>query len=201
MINLTLLYVGTNHCGNCLKFKPEWEELTTMVKRGSYEIPGVELSLEELVVSEHSALPLALQNTVTFYPFIMLLPSSYYQTNKDEELVLVGEAMYTYRRITDGVLQYRLGNSVNDSPNMRYPRTSEGIIDWIKTCGIESLKALSPRYYNNMSFEIDDNNRIQMRAIKMENIELEMFIAPLNKEYRVVPGGMVMCRRLLNVHS
>ena len=200
MINLTLLYVGTKHCKNCVKFNPDWERLKTMALDGSLHPRGFEISLEEYVVTDHSALPLALRKTVTFYPFIMLLPSTYYVKNKDDDEVLVGEAMYTYRRLKDGVLQYNLGTSVNDSPNMRYPRTSEGIVDWIRSCGIESLKTLSPRYYDNMNFEVDEGP-IHMRGIKLENYDLEMFIPPLNKEYMVVPGGMVLCRRILNVHS
>jgi hypothetical protein len=171
-----------------------------MALDGSLHPRGFEISLEEYVVTDHSALPLALQKTVTFYPFIMLLPSTYYVKNKDDDEVLVGEAMYTYRRLKDGVLQYNLGTSVNDSPNMRYPRTSDGIVDWIRSCGIESLKTLSPRYYDNMNFEVDEGP-IHMRGIKLENYDLEMFIPPLNKEYMVVPGGMVLCRRILNVHS
>jgi hypothetical protein len=201
MIKLTLLYVGTSHCINCLKFKPEWDMLKTQVGKGEIHIDGVHLTLEEYVVVNHSSLPLSLQNTVSFYPFIMILPTSYFEKHKDDDMVLVGEAMYTYRTMKDGNLQYRLGGSVNDSPNMRFSRTMDGILDWIRTCGMESLKTLSPRYYDNMEFEIRTSEPLMMKAMKMEDVQMEMFIAPLNKEYKVVPGGMVMCRRIINVHS
>jgi hypothetical protein len=200
MINLTLLYVGTHHCGNCSQFKPEWEKLKTMVLKEDIQWGGVQLDLEEYVVSAHSSLPLALQNTVSFYPFIMVLPTDYFHSHKNDDLVLAGEAMYTYRTMKEGKLQYRLGGSVNDSPNMRFSRTADGIVDWVRTCGIDSLKALSPRYYDNMDFEINTSETsLMMRAMKMD--ELEMFIPPLNKEYRVISGGMVLCKRIINVHS
>jgi hypothetical protein len=203
MINLTLLYVGTKYCGNCTLFKSEWERVKNMVSNNTFDIPGVRLELEEHVVGSHDALSPALQNTVSFYPFIMVLPTTYYRENEHKDTVLVGEAMYTYRTIKDGVLQYRLGGSVNDSPNMRYPRTADGIRDWIRNCGLESLQNLSAKHYDNMSFEVPVGEQLplQMRSLQLTDFHMDMFIPPLNKEYQVVPGGMVLCRRIMNVHS
>ena len=205
MVKITVLYVGTTYCSNCSTFKPEWEKFKTMIAGQKVSIPGVELEVEEHVVGSHEALPLPLQNTVTFYPFIMILPSEYYETSlrtADDDLVLVGDAMYTYRTMKNGKLQYKLGGSVNDSPSMRYPRTALGIVDWVTECGMTSLQTLAAKYYPEIDFELPDtNNGLKMRALQTMDNRLEMFIPPLNKEYQVVPGGMVMCRRILNVHS
>jgi hypothetical protein len=202
MINLTLLYVGTEHCINCRSFKPEWLKLTTMIAQDKINIKGVEITLEDIVVTSHDLLPLALQNTVPFYPFIMILPTEYYKENVNEDIVLVGEAMYTFRTMKDGVLRYVHGSSVNDSPNMRYPRTAEGIVEWIKECGIQSLQTLSVKYYPELSFEImDDQNGLKMRSLPLNDLRMEMFIPPLNKEYLLDSRGMVLCRRIVSTHS
>lgn len=203
MINLTLLYVGTSHCGNCHKFFPEWQKLKTMVSENKVNISGIEIELVEYMVVSHDLLPISLQNTVMFYPFLMILPTSYYKKNINEDLVLVGETMYAYRTMKDGVLRYTHGSSVNDSPNMRFPRTTEGILDWIRECGIQSLQTLSVKYYPEINFELPDDkhNALTMRSLILNDMRMEMFIPPLNKEYLLDSGGMVLCRRVINTHS
>lgn len=205
-LGLTLLFVGTTHCGNCVSFKPEWQKLKEGVKNDELlDIPGYEITLQEYIVSSHDALPPAIANTVTFYPFLMLLPTEYLEqnlNNPEENFVLVGEAMYTYRSMTNGKMTYRLGSSVNDSPNMRYPRTAEGIENWVRDSAIKALQVLSVKYYSTIEFPSMETRRSKMQALPIRRDDrMEMFIPPLNKEYRVVSGGLVMCRRVLNVHS
>ena len=211
-LGLTLLFIGTTHCGNCTKFKPEWQKLKDGFLKGDFlNIPGYDFTLQDYVVSDHDALPPALQSIVTFYPFIILLPTDYLEqnlNNTDDKFSLVGEAMYTYRSMKDGKMTYRLGSSVNDSPNMRYARTAEGIDAWIRESAIASLQILSAKYYSSIEFpevassSTNRRNVLRMQALARKADErLEMFIPPLNKEYRVVSGGLVMCRRILNVHG
>lgn len=206
---LTLLYVGTNFCGNCKTFYPEWSQLKAKcLEEGGdriLNIEGYSLNIEEYVVNSHDSLPSSLMNTVTFYPFIILLPTRYYKENlhnPDPNFVFVGEAIYTYRSLVDGKIKYRLGSSVNESPNMRYPRTSAGILDWIRDSAITSLQILSVKYYPGISFtDAIKVNRLTMRAIERKHEELDGYIPTINKEYSVISGGMVLCRRILNVHS
>jgi len=211
-LGLTLLFIGTAHCGNCVKFKPEWQKLKDEFLKGELlNIPGYDFTLQDYVVSDHNALPPALQNIVTFYPFIILIPTDYLEqnlNNTDPTFSLVGEAMYTYRSVKDGKMTYRLGSSVNDSPNMRYARTAEGIDAWIRESAIASLQVLAAKYYPSTDFpdvpletSVNKRNNMRMQALARRSDErLEMFIPPLNKEYRVVSGGLVLCRRILNVH-
>lgn len=207
---LTLLYVGTFFCGNCKAFSPEWNALKSRCSEEGNErvlnIEGYTLNIEEYVVNSHDALPTSIMNTVTFYPFIMLLPTKYYRenlNNPDPDFVFVGEAMYTYRSLVNGKIKYRLGSSVNESPNMRYPRTADGILDWIRDSAITSLQVLSVKYYPEITF-MDTAvkvNKLTMRALERKQDELDTYIPTVNKEYNVISGGMVLCRRILNVHS
>jgi len=211
MTRLTILFVGTTRCGNCTLFKPEWEKLKDMFSRDEcLSFEGFEFTLTEYIVSSHEMLPPAVQNTVRFYPFIMMLPTDYLEANinnADEDFVLMGEAMYTYRSIKDGKISYRLGSSVNESPDMRYPRTSEGIISWVKNTAIQSLQMLAIRYYPDIEFPDlvieQTKGGLHMKSMKLEDerARLDIYIPPLNKEYTVIPGGMVLCRRILNAHS
>jgi hypothetical protein len=211
MTRLTILFVGTTRCGNCTVFKPEWETLKECYSRGEcLNLEGFDFTLTEYIVSSHDMLPSAIRNTVTFYPFVMMLPSDYLEkhiNNPDDDFVLVGEAMYTYRSMKDGKLSYRLGSSVNESPDMRYPRTSEGIISWVKNTAIQSLQMLAPRYYPTIEFTdsiIDKSDRgLRMKSLFIDDEEsqMDLYIPSLNKEYTVVSGGMVLCKRILNVHS
>jgi hypothetical protein len=174
-----------------------------MFAQDKFKIKGVEMTLEEIIVTSHDLLPLALQNTVPFYPFVMILPTEYYKKNVNEDIVLVGEVMYTFRTMKGGILRYVHGSSVNDSPNMRYPRTAEGIVDWIKECGIQSLQTLSVKYYPELNFEISNDNKdsLTMRSLPLNDLRMEMFIPPLNKEYLLDSRGMVLCRRIISTHS
>ena len=215
MTRLTILFVGTTRCGNCTVFKPEWEILKDRVTKGEgLDFKGFEFTLTEYIVSSHEMLPPALAQTVSFYPFIMLVPTDYLEANlhtPDEDFVLVGEAMYTYRSMKNGKMTYRLGSSVNESPDMRYPRTADGIISWVRNTAIQSLQILAAKYYPEIEFPdtVVENTqggkssglRMKSLAFNDDSSDVDLFIPPLNKEYTVVPGGMVLCRRILNVHS
>jgi hypothetical protein len=165
----------------------------------------VTLETKEYVVSKHEELPIILQNTVAFYPFIMILPSDYFNSHIEsvsEDEIMVGDAMYTYLTMNNGKLQYKLGSSVNDSPNMRYPRTADGICDWIKDCGIQCLQNLAPRYYPDIPLDFIEYSRGHLKMMTLaHDKQMEMFIPPLNKEYRVLSSNMVLCKRILNSHS
>lgn len=194
-------------------FKPEWENLKYRLSRGEcLNLKGFDFTLTEYAVSSHDSLPGALARTVTFYPFVMLIPTEYLEHNlhnPDENFVLVGETMYTYRSVKDGRLSYRLGSSVNESPDMRYPRTADGIVSWVKETAIQSLQMLSAKYYPGVEFPdtvVDQSERagVRMKALgfnEEEHPDKDIYIPALNKEYTVVPGGTVLCRRILNVHS
>lgn len=204
VLGLTLLFVGTTHCINCTKFKPEWKKLKDRTPDdGLLSIPGYEFTLREYIVSDHDSLPPPLRNVVTFYPFIMLLPTEYLErnlTNTDDNFSLIGEAIYTYRSLKDGRVTYRLGSSVDDSPNMRYARTAQGIDSWVRESAITSIQMLAAKYYPDIDFPYVDS-RTRMRALSNNETSLEMFSSPIGKEYRVVSGGVVMCRRVMNVHG
>jgi hypothetical protein len=212
MTRLTILFVGTTRCGNCTVFKPEWQRLKECVSKGEcLDIKDIDFTLQEYIVSSHEMLPAALGRTVSFYPFVMLVPTDYLEANlhnPDESFVLVGEAMYTYRSMKNGMLSYRLGSSVNESPDMRYPRTADGIVSWVKQTAIQSIQMLAPRYYPEVV--LPDNvvdksgSGLRMKSLVFNDDEssgMDLYIPSLNKEYRVIPGGAVMCRRVLNVHS
>jgi len=203
----TLLYVGTSSCPNCRAFEREWEVLRTMERDGGLETLSVRLM--EWRVETHSQLPPSLRNTVSFYPFLILVPTYYLEENLEGDVVLVGEALYAYKKISEGNLEYKFCENVNDYSSMRYPRTSDGVYNWMDDVGIPAMHSLAPRFYPGLVENME--GVIRQRAMRnakyidwkeeSERFSEDMMIIPsLDKVYSVVSGGDVIHRRLRNSH-
>lgn len=198
---LTLLYVGSSGCINCKAFEPEWDKLVRLQTQGRLWGP------RKLEVDKHLDLPPALRDVVSFYPFIMVIPTRHLQENMKAGGMLVGEVFYAYKVLTNGVLEYRFCENVQDSPSMRYPRTAEGVQSWLEDVGIEAIGNLAPRYYP----EILDftSKRLRLRNLKMidwraeqERFHKDMLLIPsLNKVYKISSGGAVFHQRIRNNHD
>lgn len=202
---LTLLYVGSESCHNCTEFEPEWDKLAENLRgRGVENIP---LSLEKIKKRSHTEFPPALQETVTFYPFIMLLPTDYYRNNVEKQEVLVGEVLYAYKKMNGGNLEYRVCRDTQDSPSMRYPRTAEGILSWIEDVGLTAIVNLAPRYYPDVLLPVA--KPVQQRALKVidwngekTRFSRDVLLFPsLHKVYELTSGGTVLHRRIRNNHD
>jgi len=197
---LTIISVSSHGCGNCRSFKPVWD----MIKdRLHDDFPG--MGIREYTVMRHEELPSALENTVSFYPFLMVTLTSHLEENlntTDPTFRLEGEVLYAircskYDQMGKKMTKYVIGGSADEAPSMRYPRTEEGVIEWIRDIAIPGLENMV-----NQGIFGDHNQvtrpRIQMSALTenrrmlMENLN----IPSLNKEYMVCPGGRVMCRRI-----
>jgi hypothetical protein len=204
--HLTLLYVGSENCHNCTSFDPEWKKIEDLHKEG--KLKHLSVDLKKIKIEPHAQLPPALRETVSFYPFILLLPTRYYQENSDrEDFVLVGEALYAYKKMVNGRLEYRFCENVQDSPSMRYPRTAEGIQSWMEDLAIEAVKTLAPRYYPEVLESI--GKTLRQRNLKVvdwqaekERFSKDMLLIPsLNKSYKMSSGGVVIHQRIRNTHD
>lgn len=203
--DLILFYIGSEGCHNCSSFEPEWKKLETLGREGKLDYLSVEL--KKIKVQNHGELPPALRETVTFYPFLFLVPRQYYLKNENNEEILVGEAFYSYKVMTNGVMEYRFGNDVRDSPSMRYHRTAEGIRSWLEDIGINAINHLAPRYYPELIEPM--SKRIRLRRLnpidwraEQERFHKDMLLIPsLNKVYKLSSGGVVLHQRIRNNHD
>lgn len=203
---LTLLYVGSRGCHNCAAFEQEWEKLVDLQAQG--KLSPMSIELKEMKIDNHFDLPPGLREVVSFYPFIMIIPTRHLQENMNQVGgMLVGEVFYAYKVITNGVLEYRVCENVQDSPSMRYPRTAEGIQSWLEDVGIEAIGNLAPRYYPEI-LEFT-SRRLRLRNLKTidwraerERFHKDMLLIPsLNKVYKLSSGGVVLHQRIRNNHD
>jgi hypothetical protein len=119
----------------------------------------------------------------------------------------VGEALYAYKKMVNGRLEYRFCENVQDSPSMRYPRTAEGIQSWMEDLAIEAVKTLAPRYYPEILESI--GKTLRQRNLKVvdwqaekERFSKDMLLIPsLNKSYKMSSGGVVIHQRIRNTHD
>jgi hypothetical protein len=202
--NLTLIYVGYDGCRNCTLFEPEWEGLEKMKREGKLRPKNLEL--RKFKVRGHAELPPSLQKTVSFYPFLLLLPTYYLENNLGGDSTLVGEALYAYKKIVDGNLEYKFCENVGDYPSMRYPRTAVGVLQWVTEIGLDAIATLAPRFYPEMSDTIiRQRNLAPSKAVdwnlEHDKFSKDMLIIPsLNREYRITPAGGVIIKRVKNTH-
>lgn len=197
---LTIVNVSSHGCGNCRSFKPEWEGVKERIQE---EYP--EMGIRDYTVMRHEELPSALENTVSFYPFLMVTPTSHLEDNlttTDPTFRLEGEVLYAIRcaKYDDAgrrIIKYVIGGSADEAPSMRYPRTSSGVMEWIGDIAIPGVENMvNQGIYGEVVEQIKP--RMQMAALTenrrmlMDNLN----IPSLNKEYMVCPGGRVMCRRI-----
>lgn len=199
-VDITLVYTGTYGCGNCTRFNREWEAIVSRTGSSPKAVEGVRMSFVKYMAHNHSGLPLALQRTVPFYPFLLLVPTQYLDQNINRDVTLVGEAMHAYKKKrSDGEIVYSLCQSVNDSPSMRYPRSEEGVTEWIWEMALDSLSALAPRYYNGL--EIPSSVAPATTSLRMSEMNLsvarELFVLPsVNREYIPLGDDRVLCRKI-----
>lgn len=204
----TLLYVGSESCQNCLVFDGEWQKLEDLYLEG--KMGYIPLELKKLKIEHHSQLPTGLRDTVSFYPFLFVVPTSYLEANYDrEDFVMVGEALYAYKKVVNGKLEYKFCENVNDHPSMRYPRTCEGIMNWINDVALDAMNSLAPRFYPELVDPV--TMIIRQRNLRSANyidwkLESEQFsrdmmlIPSLNREYKISSGGFVLHKRIKNNH-
>lgn len=211
---LSLIYVGTSFCGNCRNFKKDWAEIKDKLPSS-----GLPIEVVEYVVDDHAALPPALEQTVTFYPFLMLTPKKYFEENlntTDRNFILEGEVMYAvksyiYEQTTGKrMLKYEVGRSVSDSPSMRYPRTTAGVMEWLKDVAIPALESMinTGKYENyeiiirmsGLKTMVSQDSLCSMEANCRDVFE-GLQIPSLNKEYSLASNGMVLCRRIRSIKS
>lgn len=204
--HLTLLYVGSENCHNCSSFDPEWKKLEELHKEG--KLAHLLVEPRKMKIRTHEELPVGLRDMVSFYPFIMLIPTRHLREKMDAVgAMLVGEVFYAYKIATKGVLEYRVCEHVRDSPSMRYPRTAEGIQLWMENVGMEAIANLAPRYYPELLEPIA--GRIRMRSMpaidwqgERERFRNDMLLIPsLNKVYKISSGGVVLHQRIRNNHD
>lgn len=197
---LTIVNVSSHGCGNCRMFKPEWEIIKDRIQD---EYPG--MGIREYTVMRHEELPSALENTVPFYPFLMVTLTSHLKDNlttTDPTFRLEGEVLYAirctkYDDMGRRIIKYVIGGSADEAPSMRYPRTVTGVMEWIRDIAIPGVESMINQGVYGDEVE-QPAQRVQMSALTenrrmlMENLN----IPSLNKEYTVCPGGKVMCRRI-----
>lgn len=197
---MTIVNVSSHGCGNCRMFKTDWDAVKTRIQE---EYP--EMGIREYTVMRHEELPSALENTVTFYPFLMMTLTSHLEDNlntTDPTFRLEGEVLYAirctkYDEMGRRAIKYVIGGSADEAPSMRYPRTTSGVMEWIRDIAIPGVESMiNQGVYGD---EVDQPvPRTQMSALTenrrmlMDNLN----IPSLNKEYMVCPGGKVMCRRI-----
>lgn len=197
---LTIVNVSSHGCGNCRSFKPIWENIRERIQE---DYPG--MGVREYTVMRHEELPSSLENTVTFYPFLMVTLTSHLEENlntTDPSFRLEGEVLYAirctkYDDMGRRIIKYVVGGSADEAPSMRYPRTEQGVMDWIRDIaapGIENMVAqgIYGDVYGQLKPRIMMNAITENRKMLMDNLN----IPSLNKEYMVCPGGRVMCRRI-----
>jgi hypothetical protein len=201
---LTLVYVGYTGCHNCAVFDPEWKKLENMAEERTLKPSNLEL--KKYKVNTHAELPPSLQATVSFYPFLLLLPTRYFEEHVGGKEVLVGEVLYAYKKMGEGGLEYKFCENVGDYPSMRYPRTAEGVIRWVVDIGMEAIATLAPRFYPEMEETIVRQRNLAKVKFVDWNSEHQKFvrdmmmIPSLNREYKITPAGEVLYKKVKNTH-